>query len=60
MGGLWILWKNSIEFKLQILEQNNMYVHCIIKDGYNKSSWLADLHLWLSTSPLSEAVMGTY
>lgn len=31
-GGLWVLWKNSPQFHLDILLHQDRFVHCLIKD----------------------------
>lgn len=38
--GLRILWENTPDFQLQILDQNDRYIHCLIQDDNKKSNWM--------------------
>lgn len=40
-GGLWILWKHSPHFQLQIIDKQSRFVHSHVRDGYkNNKKWL--------------------
>lgn len=39
-GGIWLLWRSSTEFSLDIVSTNNRYIHGLIQNNIRHSSWL--------------------
>lgn len=60
-GGIWLLWKHSIYFNLQIISTNIRFIHCQITNNIDKVSWFGNFifgfphqhlqkHLWKQIS----------
>lgn len=39
-GGLWMLWKNTPDFRIEILTHNDRCIHCLIKGDSKNFEWL--------------------
>lgn len=44
-GGLWLLWQNTPEFRLEI-SHSDRFIHCLIKDGINNFDMVRDFLLF--------------
>lgn len=32
-GWIWLMWKNNVQFRINILKKYNRFIHCLIQDN---------------------------